>query len=54
LNFVAIDDRLQPLKQLFSATVLSGRMRLPSTPCAALSSHSIKPLIFCVTDFVLQ
>jgi len=31
-----------------------GRMRLPSTLCAALSSLSIKPLIFCVTDFILQ
>ena len=30
-----------------------GRIRLPSTLCAALSSLSIKRLIFCVTDFVL-
>ena len=29
------------------------RMRLPSTTCATLSSLSIKPVIFCVTDFVL-
>jgi len=30
-----------------------GRIRLPGTLCVALSSLSIKRLIFCVTDFVL-
>jgi len=29
-------------------------MRIPNTFCAALKRFSIKSLIFCVTDFVLQ
>jgi len=30
-----------------------GRMRFPSTLCAAHSSLSIKPPLFCVTDLLL-
>jgi len=43
------------LDQLFSAAVkcFESRLRLPSSFCAALSSLSREPLIFCVTDFVL-
>jgi len=29
-------------------------MRLTSTLCAAFSNLAITPLLFCVTDFVLQ
>jgi len=44
------------LEQWFSTTVFRaacGPHAPPSTLCAALSSLSMKPLIVCVTDFVL-
>jgi len=45
------------LEFTFKAVVFNhcseGRMRLPSIFCAALSSFSIKLLIFCVADFVV-
>jgi len=48
---------LSPSQKTFRPVVLNrvfeSRMRLPSTHCAALSSFSMKPLIFSVTDFGL-
>jgi len=44
--------------KLFRAVVLNrgseNHMRLANILCAAFSSLSITPLIFCVTDLVLQ